>query len=326
MVLRNREVPTALTLETEPDGTRAVGRLLPGTWDVSAHHPQYVPVSTGAVVQAGRAAEVILEFKEGGRVTGTVTEPAGEPIARVDVNLLHGETRTFILPELSARTDPEGRFSIEGIPSLRFGLHFRHARFRPRVEMGLEFQRPGEEREVNVTLEPGSMVSGRVVEDSGAPIAGASVIASNENASLVKSDAEGRFTIYGLGDQPVNLSASARGYGTAFVRGIPPNAAGIEIRLPWGGSLAGRVAADPIPETFAIILTRYDEDFRKNLRVKTETFGRADGGRFVLRDVSPGPYWVEVEAEGYEAAEAPQVTVNAGQATEGVVVALRKRK
>jgi hypothetical protein len=300
--------------------------LAAGEWTVAAHHPKFVPSEARVRVDAGGAAELAIELRPGGIAWGRVTGADGQPLPRATVTVLRGETRTTLSPPLRARTDADGRYRIEGIPLLELALQFRTDRHKPWMKEGLLFRYPGDAHEVDATLEEGASVSGRVVDPAGAPIEGAHVTAGNETASAVRTDEQGRFAVHGLGEGDVNLSAAARGYGTGYLRGVRPGSTGLEIRLQVAGTLSGRATAEgPIP-AFVVILSRFDPDFGRELRVQTKSFPASARGEFRLADVTPGPCWVEVEAEGFVTAERPQVVIHPGQATTGVRVPLRKRE
>lgn len=311
---------------TQPDGTQTLFNVPTGSFEVVVNHPKYLPATATIYVEAGKSAELVVELKEGGRLQGLVTGPAGQPLAGVDVFLLDLRTQLLLHPDLKTRTDLEGRYLLEGIPFVDTAAIFRHARFRPLTRGGLSFRFPGETRSLNVSLDPGTLIAGRVVDEAGLAISDANVTAGNEHVSIARSDREGAFTLYGLGDQPVNCSISARGFGTVIVRGVKPNTTNLEVRLPKGGRLQGTVVGAQVPDVFAVILVRYEEDLGKELRVQTQTFQNLNEGAFELNDVAPGVYWVEVEAEGFEAAERPQVVVYAGQAAGAVKIPLQKKR
>ena len=42
-------------------------------------------------------------------------------------------------------------------------------------------------------------------------------------------------------------------------------------------------------------------------------------GAFVMMNVTPGTYWIDIEAEGYQTDDRPQVTVQPGQTLAGLV-------
>ncbi len=325
-VLTGEKGGPPLSLSSAPDGTCTVPGLAAGEWTVAARHPKFVPAEARARVEAGATEELAVELNPGGRAFGLVADASGRPLPQATVTVLHGESRKTMIPPLSARTDAAGRYLVEGIPLLELGLHFRSDRHKPLIKEGILFRYPGDAHEVNAALEEGATVSGRVVNETGLPIPGAAVTAGNEHASAVLTDAEGRFTVHGLGEGDVNLSAGASGYGTGYLRGAKPGMDGLEIRLLKAGTVGGFASADaPLP-AFAVILSRFDPDFGRELRVQAKAFEGSSRGEFAIPDVAPGTYWVEVEAEGFETVDRPQVVVLPGQAAADVRVRLRKKE
>jgi hypothetical protein len=84
------------------------------------------------------------------------------------------------------------------------------------------------------------------------------------------------------------------------------------------------IADQPLPE-FQIVLSRYDEELKQLTYPESKQFQKSPGNVFNLTDVAPGTYWVEIQVEGYEATDRPQITVVGGQITEGVTLTLRKK-
>jgi len=317
--------PRTTSFETAGDGTGIVGGVAAGEYRVVVRHPLYLTAQARVRVEPAQAADLAVELKEGGRLFGAVTNAQGAPLPGTSIQLLDAVSRGSISPDLEARSDAEGRYVLNAVPPGEFGVRFRHERYRPLDRAGLSFRGSGDAHEVNAVLEPGTVVSGRVTDEAGAPLAGATVTAANESGGVVRTDAEGRFTMYGLGDSPVHCSVGARGYGTVYLRGVKPDTTGLDIRLPKAGAVSGRVEAESLPGWFAICLSRYDEDFGREMRVQTKTFASPAGGAFLMPDVAPGSYAVEIEAEGYEALDRPQVVVDRGQTSAEVRIRLRKK-
>lgn len=171
------------------------------------------------------------------------------------------------------------------------------------------------------------MISGRVTDPQGLPLSDANVHAFTQgHGSIVLSDGDGRFAVHGLLDQNVVAVARRAGYGTVFVRNIRPNTTDLEIRMPRAGAIAGTIVADPLPGTFSVTMARYDEELRRVIRVENRMFDTAQTGpAFQVPDLTPTLYWVEVEAEGYEALDQPQVAVLADQVATGLKIRLRRK-
>jgi hypothetical protein len=116
-----------------------------------------------------------------------------------------------------------------------------------------------------------------------------------------------------------------KGYGTVVMRNLPPDGPPVEFRLPKAGSLLGKVVADVELPEFQIVLSRFDEGLKQVIQTDSRQFQKSPGNIFSLENISPGSYWVDIQVEGYEAVDRPQVTIVGGQITEGVVITLRKK-
>jgi len=112
-----------------------------------------------------------------------VLDPQGRPAAglklRVDAFRSLSSRRFFLnVPELTghwaAATDAEGRAVISGLPA-ESAFHFRHdhpgfAEFKGRNHL-----KPSGGEEVTLRLEPGAVITGRLILPDGAPVGGADV-------------------------------------------------------------------------------------------------------------------------------------------------------
>jgi uncharacterized GH25 family protein len=285
---------------TDATGEVVFDGLRPGDWLVGARHRRFTLTTQNATVAEGRTTDVALRMTEGGRAEGAVVNGAGQPVAGAQVAVLN-EARVPMHASLSAKTDDQGLYVIEGIPLAKVGLLVRASRYHPLEKYDIAFTTPGERQTHNFTLDAGTTVAGRVVDESGAPLADAIVTAGaiQDVGGTARTDRDGRFAIYGLGKKPLGLSASAKGYGTAYLRNVAPDTQDVELRLHRGGRLEGRVT--PAIESFSVLLYRWEEDLGRNLLIRTVR-GGSKTGDFVVTDVAPGEYLVAVDAPGYETA------------------------
>jgi hypothetical protein len=132
------------------------------------------------------------------------------------------------------------------------------------------------------------------------------------DAPVANSDDDGRFAFAGLDAGPYDLDASAEGYGTVFRRGVAVPSAGLELRLPAVGGLAG-VVSDERHQPVRDFKVRWT-----SLLLVTDGPGKqgenhflAADGAFRLEGLSPGEYDVLVAAPGRAPAER-RITVLAG--------------
>jgi len=314
-----------MTFRTEPDGTQLLKGMPTVEFGFLVEHPDYVPQSTELRVEAGKTSELRIELQRGGRIYGTVTDQAGHPIKDVRIFMLAMQGRPIPMPGTAVQSDEKGQYQIKAVPPGEYGIRFRHRRYEPLDRMDMTFTGPTDEYRVDVVLTLGARITGRVVDEQGKPIAGAHLMASNiESAMTERTDADGNFDLGGLFHKPANCQASMKGYGKVVKRNLPVNGPPVEFRLPKAGSIVGRVVADAeIPE-FQIVLSRYDEELKQVIPAESKHFQKS-GNVFNLEDVAPGTYWVEIQVEGYEAVDRPQVNVVGGQISDGVTITLRKK-
>jgi len=202
---------------------------------------------------------------------------------------------------------------------------------------------PGEVAVVEVPLERGLEISGRVVDDAGAPVPGARVSVSTwrhfdaalmpgRNA-VVESDADGRFDAAGVEGGELSLRASAEGYLRGAVdlgrRANGESINDVVVRLDRGATVSGTVAwPDGAPAAGAEV----------RVAAPGRTWARArrteadEDGRFELTGLSDSAWrvgaWLEhpeEEALWRATAELPgpgdvRLVLERGAALAGVVV------
>ncbi|HEX7896199.1 MAG TPA: carboxypeptidase-like regulatory domain-containing protein [Planctomycetota bacterium] len=326
VVLMREGQDARMRFQTGPDGTRLILQIPAGPYVAAVTHPRFLPGDLHLSVEAGGKSTADVDLKTGARIYGRVTDRAGGALPDTQVLLVDGETRFGVASNLVVRTDVQGRYELPPVAPGNYGVRFKHEQFRYQDRMGIQIRTGAEETQIDAALELGARVAGRVLDEGGAPLAGAQVLFGNEaSGGLSKTDGEGRFTVYGLSDGYVNGSATLKGYGTVYRRGVPPNTLDLEFRLAKAGMLVGRLIVEPLPQHFTVALSKYDPELGRPIRFHQKSMSFPPQGAFHVEDLAAGTYWVDVESDGYEASEQPQVTVAAGQATPAVTIRLRKK-
>jgi hypothetical protein len=307
--------------KTPRGGRQSLHGMPPGDYRIHVDHAPYLPAVVPARVEAGKVSEVVVDLRESGQIFGQVTDAAGTALPETQVTVLDPQTGGPGGGISGTQTDVSGRYLIARVAPGRYVVHFRHPHYRAlQTEVTLNVE--GEKREVNAVLEPGRRISGRVLDESGAPVAGAIVTASNGEHGAATTDADGRFMIGGLSDQPIYCLASAPGYAATLRRDVPPGTSDLEIRLPRAGKISGRLDVAPLPRQFTLRLLHLDEETRGYYPKRTVTFG--DDGEFWLENLPPGTYKLEVEASGYSPLDVPELTLRAGEKLEDVRIRLAR--
>lgn len=340
-----------------------VGRGAPGEHDDLV--PRYFPgvasssSATAVFVTEGvDAPGVDVVLPHGGRVSGRVTGPDGQPLEGACAAALAVGSGSAA----SALTGSDGRYTIRGVEKGAYYVHVTRCRAgnwapqwygttqdrRPTAE-GLMVELGGEQPNVDVQLEPGATVTGRAVDVNGQPIAGLCVTAygggGQEDAS---TDPQGRYTIVGL--------PTSSGY---YVFWRDCRAAVYATQYTGGGSFAETAQAlqltagttTTVPDTVLQIagsISGRITDARTGLRVGLACayaldperrllggYGMSDGeGAYRITGLRPGPWVVQYVDCGANVAvpeywndtlvfqDAERVSVGAGAVRSGVDAAV----
>lgn len=207
-----------LEVQTGDDGVFRFERLGAGRYDLSATAPTYQDGSVRALeANPGEVTEVSLALEIGGVLEGVVRDPAGQPIAGVEVRP-RAESRRggFDIRvrgarggrgEDTVRTDAQGRFRIDTLASGDYSLDLRHDEWLRQSVRAAANDPP-----LEITLEPGFVVQGTVVDESEAPIAGALVSLEQARGSSRRgtTGVDGTFRIAGIEEGSHTLVVRAR--------------------------------------------------------------------------------------------------------------------
>jgi hypothetical protein len=240
------------------------------------------------------------------RIGGTVRDEAGKAIAGATVSLSESGTKrkagTGMLSNLPVTTDAEGRWTTGSVPpepGRIFGWVTHPEFLRGVVNAPLDAMVAGK---ADVVLKPGEVIEGRILDDVGKPLAGASIVAaasrdvSSDRPQSV-SDVDGRFRMANVepGIKSVVVSAPGRMPELRAVqasRGMSP----LEIRLRPGKALRGRVVDEngkPIAGAHVSI-----GDWR-NVRVRLWSTRTGAEGRFVWDSAPDDEVTIYAARPGY---------------------------
>lgn len=268
-------------------------------------------------------------------IGATVVNEAGAPIpgARVvfevrhymaPAKLLDRERLTMTSHYHVELTDSQGRWHCNHVPAL-FGMiqfNVTHPDYAPRLfgsaalgaatNHNVPYLAQADLRNETAVmpLARGATVGGVVVNDTGAPIAGAKVTFDHQWAEptasqITKEDGRFQFTNIPQDAGPVSrdticfLTVQADGYSPKDFRykgSTPP--AESRLALGWGAELRGRVVdenGDPVPKATIQVCSHSNVK-----RFEWSTVTDAEG-RFVWRSAPAKPEFYVVEAAGYQA-------------------------
>jgi hypothetical protein len=265
-----------------------------------------------------------------GRITDRVS---GEPIARavVTVSPAAGRSRTT-----STITDSDGRYVFAALSPGRYFIRADPPLFRAR-SVGAPYTRtastveiltltPGDERtSIDIALQRGYAITGRVVDVDGEPAARVHIVAHRMDGGWRGDDREtddlGRFRIFGLSPGRYTVCAELIGMLSIQVRSevaqpIPtcyPSATAsaesqpVDVKSADVDGIEIRLARS---RAFTVSGTVLDANGNpaENARIELETriaggssstgIGGGPGGRFLMRNVTPGDYIINASIGG----------------------------
>ena len=256
--------------------------------------------------------KVELALRPGASVAGTVVDGSGAPIEGARVVPEHvGHFDDLYDARFDAvLTDAKGRWRLTGLPRETTRVRAYHAEYAPSssspIVLGEEIDRAG----VTIVLERGVRLRGRVIDNAGAPVAGAEVRISADTilsgqVRRVAADAKGEFAMAGLPRRLMYIMAASDGatsQTTAVDLAKEPTP--LELRLDRGATLAGTVvtvSGVAVPEARVVAERARTEgptdQLESRLRGTESTIAGTDGS-FEITGLEPGSYTVRAIRPG----------------------------
>lgn len=184
---------------TDEEGRFRFDGLAEGAYRISVQgagwQPQSVP---GLLVAAGEILSVDIEIDAGVVIEGIVRDPRGSPVPDVNVSVRTERGA----PSAQTMTDRSGAFALD---TLSEGTHT--VSFRRDGWLVQSTDAPTGGPALDITLEPGPIVSGRLVASDGTPVAQGRIQSERDwrRAVLAESVSDGRFEFSASTDQEFRL-------------------------------------------------------------------------------------------------------------------------
>jgi protocatechuate 3,4-dioxygenase beta subunit len=200
----------------------ALLRLPPGEYKVNAGKDNWHSEAADATVEAGRTNHVEIELSPPPKIAGVLRDPSGAPVPGMELSVFPNWGQSGG----GAKTDAKGHYEMAWNPQ-RFGSSGGGFCLMARdVERNLATAQDIEESTttLDLRLEPGLVVAGRVEDVNGKPLGKATVrvylwsgnSGSQFDEKPIRTDAQGRFEITAMPPgRKYSLDATAKGYGSA---------------------------------------------------------------------------------------------------------------
>ncbi len=303
---RFRQVDRSLAT-TDAAGNFALADLQPGRYQAMVRAPGFPEDAAGNFeLVAGESTDCgTLQLRRGHSLTGRVTDPAGEPLAGVEVKVmpmsgLRARSATRREQRQEATTDADGQFSFTGLgPSVSLNAA------RKGYESVSLFQvATGNEEPLEIVLKPGALLRGQVVDEQGRGVAQAEVITSWKggegrgmgHVAPELTDERGRFAVGG--GVPAQVSLVARhesGISDRLELAVTAvgERQGLRLVLRPAAVMRGRLL-DPEGVPVASGQLTLEPAGERNYELVQTTSSSGDG-RFTFSQLGSGSYWLVAE-------------------------------
>jgi protocatechuate 3,4-dioxygenase beta subunit len=279
---------------TSNDGSFTINDLAPGPTDLQVTARGYAPASArGIEVAEGKTtSDVEVHLERGATIKGRVTTSDGQAVEGVNVIVDDAGRRSVGVPMLREGTDGNGNYTVDGVTPGSRTVMFSKTGFaiaRKTVDAG-----GGKESTLDVTLDRGRELRGRVVDESGQPVAMADVRVEQEMVPPMRTESDGAFVIGGLRDGKFRVTARKVGYVEAHADDADPSGPPLTLTLRRGGSVSGHVSGLTDTEAGYATVSAFGPNGGSNARVDSS-------GNFTLQGLPDGHYMVDASANGPQA-------------------------
>jgi hypothetical protein len=294
-------------------------------------------------LRGGETRELELDLELGGTLRGIVQKPDGSPCGDAEVAASR-EGDWFGVDDKqvrSAKSDAAGAFELAHVPAGKLKLRASAAGYLPNEALELELPAGRVTEGVVLLLREGKSVAGTVSYADGKPAAGADVKVSFDLAQMggfgafsamegakgeSKSDAEGHFSIGGLGKGPFTVRASQLPAGETLPAGtkkedaewharsdgVTPGTLDLALVLKEGQLLRGRVVdleQKPIAK-FKLKVQHEGKGMMGGFGQDSVDRGIEDEqGRFQIGGLGDGSWKLWVSAEHFASSDATPVSL-----------------
>ncbi|MEW6744335.1 MAG: carboxypeptidase regulatory-like domain-containing protein [Planctomycetota bacterium] len=317
----------------------------PGVYILSASHESAARSDTIKVsVDRGETTVPDIFLEVGATLDLVAKDQSGSKVEGVFVRLqpsrMNIDELTMLADTFKGRgawTDPHGRLQFEGLKEGSYRLEARHSDYMPvigeRVTIGL-----GERVSKEITLLPGRVLSGTVLDPQARPIIGAQVrvyrlpsptdirsFSASRDARWHPVAEDGTFCVTGLSEDELGVSARAPGYAmteTEARAGESPLAIQLKPLASIEGSVVSRITGDIVRE-FQLEIDHKTGMSMDIASMETDALldrpipFRTDDGRFALMGLEAGSYKLKVHAPGHAAEESDWILLKGGEVKRG---------
>jgi protocatechuate 3,4-dioxygenase beta subunit len=286
---------TAASTSSDSGGAFELTDLVAGAYELGVWHAD-TAVQAKRTVEAP-AADLRVVLGPTAALRGRVVDQAARtPVPRYWITLATrgGAPSDFAAERVEEIVAADGVFVVEDVPTGAVDLIFQAEGYRPRPMENVAVSAEPDGPDLEVALEPGLTVRGRVSSD-GAVVADAMVTAGADGTrtdASASTDENGDYELKGLPAGELTLRVSRAGYRSVRRTLDARQEPRADVALTRGLSLSGTVVADEtgVPDArVAAASGALDADSQSAV---TDA-----AGRFTLQGLSPGRYTITAASE-----------------------------
>jgi large repetitive protein len=276
------------------DGAFTLTGIAPGSTDILVTARGYAAGgSHGIEVEEGKAApDVEIHLERGATLKGRVASSDGQPLEGVTIMVEDPSRRMRSGPLGGDATDANGAYVIDSVtPGSRMVMFNKSGYVAQRKTIDAA---SGKETTLDVTLERGRELHGKVIDESGQPVAQADI--RGEGDTMIpptRTESDGTFTLAGLRDVHLRVIARKSGYVEARVEDVDPAGPAVTLTLTRGGTITGHVSGATEAEMAALVVNAAGQGAVSNGRVDAS-------GNFTLQGIPDGRFMVQASVMGQQ--------------------------
>jgi carboxypeptidase family protein len=334
---------------SDDSGAFVLRGLPPGRYSTAALSEGLAPaIERGLEVSPRRATRRDLLLGAPSSVSGRVVDRAGSGIGGARVHAFpliefgSGPGLAWA-PYGDAVADPEGRFLIGSLCAGEHRVAAEAPGFGSAGYVTLQVPAGDGIDGVELVLDAGKSLAGRVRGPDGVAVADASVRAEVDfpkwrpeqgrilaGRVTVRTTVDGSFRMGGFGDAPLLVEASHPDHGSRRLESVAPGRVDLELRLPGRTGIAGTVREAEGGAPVRLFSVEFGEiedtdptpfHFRSNLPARS--FDSSEGS-FEIVDLKSSRVGLRVTASGFVLETLPEIDVKQGEVRRDVEVRLRR--
>ncbi|HEV7573037.1 MAG TPA: carboxypeptidase regulatory-like domain-containing protein [Thermoanaerobaculia bacterium] len=295
-----------------PDGAFRITDLTPGQMMLNVAKPDSFIQEMRSVTAPTR--DLVIEVPGGGRITGRVLDknshqPVTSFMAGVTTSRSGGGMMIMMPPMQKQFTSDDGSFVLEGIKPGMTQVVVNAPGYTTARVPNIEVEDGKTAPDIEVDVETGAKLTGRVTGPDGSPLAGVSVrndpmgggarvMRFDANDNSTTTDPNGEYTMDSLEPGEKTLSFNRSGYieqqKTVTIAGGKD--ARLDVQMSTGIRATGFVVTDsgaPVPDATVLASSGTPDGGRS---------GRSDSnGAFTIEGLAPGHYTFNASKTGYTA-------------------------